>query len=202
VRAVAYGSYEGGLRDLIHVLKFQLVRPAAAVLGRILAETIANLEQAMPVGAIVVVPVPLYTRKQAQRGFNQAQMIARSALKQLSRPKRFELCTGVLLRRRETESQIGLTRHQRRENLRGAFAVSDPARLLNRDVLLVDDVYTTGTTASECARVLRRAGAARVWVATVARTLKITDVISLSGHLPEDTSEEGDEHRVPVAARG
>jgi len=190
------------LRDLIHVLKFQQVRPAAAVLGRRLAETIANLEQAMPVGAIVVVPVPLHTRKQTQRGFNQAEMIARSALKQLSRPNRFELSTGILQRRRETGSQIGLTRHQRRENLRGAFAVSDPARILNSNILLVDDVYTTGTTASECARVLRRAGAARVWVATVARTLKITDVISLSGHLPEDTSEEASEHRVPVAARG
>jgi ComF family protein len=206
-RAVAYGSYEGGLRDLIHVLKFQQVRPAAAVLGRLLAETIANLEQAMPVGAIVVVPVPLYTRRQAQRGFNQAEMIAKNALKRLSRLKRFELCTGVLLRRRETGSQIGLTRHQRRENLRGAFAVSDPARILNRDVLLVDDVYTTGTTASECARVLRRAGAARVWVATVARTLKITDVISLAGHLPEDTEEEGGREaeakdRVRIAAHG
>ncbi|MGA6986129.1 MAG: ComF family protein [Terriglobales bacterium] len=215
-RAVAYGGYDGGLRDLIHVLKFQQVRPAAAILGRMLAATIANLEQAMPVGTIAVVPVPLYTRKQGQRGFNQAELIARSALKQLSHPKRsnlkrsapkrFELCTGVLLRRRETGSQIGLTRHQRRENLRGAFAVSDPARILNSNVLLVDDVYTTGTTASECARVLRRAGAARVWVATVARTLKITDGISLAGHLPEDTSVEGNEDRVvaglcPATAR-
>ncbi len=199
-RAVACGGYDGGLRDLIHVLKFQQVRPAAAVLGRILAETIANLEQAMPVGTIVVVPVPLHARKQGQRGFNQAEIIARSALKQLSRPKRFELCTGVLARRRETGSQIGLTRHQRRENLRGAFALGDPMRILNRDILLVDDVYTTGTTASECARVLRRAGAARVWVATVARTLKITDVISLSGHLPEDTSEEGDREAKPACA--
>jgi len=179
-RAVAYGSYDGGLRDLIHVLKFQQVRPAAAVLGRMLAETMANLEKAMPVGEIGIVPVPLHKRKQTQRGFNQAEMIARSAIKQLSRPKRFDLCTGVLLRRRETGSQIGLTRHQRRENLRGAFAVIDPTRILNRDILLVDDVYTTGTTASECARVLLRAGAARVWVATVARTLKIFDVISLS----------------------
>ena len=184
-RAVAYGGYDGGLRDLIHVLKFQQVRPAAAVLGRILAERIANLEQAMPVGTIVVVPVPLHKRKQAQRGFNQAEIIARTALKQLSRPKRFELYTGVLVRRRETGSQIGLTRHQRRENLRGAFAVpvptTDPTRILKRDILLIDDVLTTGTTASECARVLLRAGAARVWVATVARTLKISDVISLSG---------------------
>jgi len=184
-RAVAYGSYDGGLRDLIHVLKFQQVRPAADVLGRMLAETMANLAPAMPVGTIAVVPVPLHKRKQAQRGFNQAEMIARSALKRLSRPqrlkKRFALCTGVLLRRRETGSQIGLTRHQRRENLRGAFAVSDPTRIVNRDILLVDDVYTTGTTASECARVLLRAGAARVWVGTVARTLKVYDVISFAG---------------------
>jgi ComF family protein len=180
-RAIAYGSYDAGLRDLIHVLKFQQVRPAAEVLGRIMAKTMANLEQAMPVGTIAVVPVPLHKRKQSQRGFNQAEIIARSALKQLSRPKRYELCTGVLLRRRETGSQIGLTRHQRRENLRGAFAVSDPTRILNRDILLIDDVLTTGTTASECARVLLRAGAARVWVATVARTLKISDVISFAG---------------------
>jgi ComF family protein len=205
-RAVAYGSYDGELRDLIHLLKFQQVRPAAAVLGRMLAETIANLERAMPVGTlfsskISVIPVPLHTRKQAQRGFNQAEMIARDALKQLSRPKRFDLCTGVLLRRRETGSQIGLTRHQRRENMRGAFAVSDPTRILNCNALLIDDVYTTGTTASECARVLGRAGAARVWVATVARTLKISDVIALSECLSADLLE-GSEDRQGVAAQG
>jgi ComF family protein len=205
-RAVAYGSYDGELRDLIHLLKFQQVRPAAAVLGRMLAETIANLEKEMPVGTlfsnkIMVVPVPLHTRKQAQRGFNQAEMIARDALKQLSRPKRFDLCSGVLLRRRETGSQIGLTRHQRRENMRGAFAVSDPTRILNRDILLVDDVYTTGTTASECARVLRRAGAARVWVATVARTLKISDFIVLPENLPENLPEAS-EDRQRVAVQG
>ena len=191
-RAVAYGSYDRELRDLIHLLKFQQVRPAAAVLGRMVAETIANLEQAMPVGRIAVIPVPLHKRKQAQRGFNQAEMIARSALQHLARPKRFDLSTGVLARRRETGSQIGLTRHQRRENLRGAFAVSDPTRILKRDILLIDDVLTTGTTASECARVLLRAGAARVWVATVARTLKlkISDAFSLAENLSEEESED------------
>jgi ComF family protein len=203
-RAVAYGSYEAGLRDLIHVLKFQQVRPAAAVLGRMLAETIANLERTIPGGTIAVVPVPLYRSKQAQRGFNQAEMIARATLKRLSQPGRFELCARVLLRRRETGSQIGLTRHQRRENLRGAFAVSDPTRILNRDILLVDDVFTTGTTASECARVLRRAGAARVWVATVARTLKISDGFILADLSDEGASrpEEGSSDRVSLLARG
>ncbi|HSZ64501.1 MAG TPA: ComF family protein [Terriglobales bacterium] len=179
-RAVAYGSYEAGLRDLIHLLKFHQVRPAAKVLGRLLAETIASLETAMPVGTIGVVPVPLHKTRKAQRGFNQAEMTARHALRQLARPKRFELCTGVLLRTRDTSSQIGLTSHERRENLRGAFSVNDPTRILNRDILLVDDVYTTGTTASECARILLHAGAARVWVATVARTLKLSNVIELA----------------------
>jgi len=120
---------------------------------------------------VVVVPVPLHARKLRQRGFNQAEMIARAALK-LTAAQRFELQT-VLERTRETQSQIGLSRHQRRENLRGAFAVTAPEEIRGRDVLLVDDVFTTGTTVSECARVLRRAGAAKVCVATVARTLKV-----------------------------
>jgi ComF family protein len=209
-RAVAYGSYEGGLRDLIHLLKFQQISPAAKVLGRALAGTIAELEKFMPVGPIAVVPVPLHKKKQAQRGFNQAERIARSALQKLSRPKRFELCSGVLLRRRDTSSQIGLTSHQRRENLRGAFVVSDPTRISGRDILLIDDVVTTGTTASECARVLLRAGAARVWVATVARRLKISNVISLAGNAADDLPQEqennrfgeGSDDRHGVAAHG
>jgi ComF family protein len=214
-RAVAYGSYEGGLRDLIHLLKFQQLSPAAKVLGHALAGPIADLEKTMPVGTLAVVPVPLHKKKQAQRGFNQAERIAQSALQRLSRPGRFELCNGVLLRSVDTESQIGLTSHQRRENLRGAFAVSDPTRISGRDILLIDDVLTTGTTAAECSRVLLRAGAARVWVATVARTLKISNVISLSanqaGDWPqkdwpqeqkEDQSVEGSEVRQGVAAHG
>jgi ComF family protein len=215
-RAVAYGTYDAGLRDLIHVLKFQAVRPAAAVLGGMLGEPVANLEQVMPVGTIVVVPVPLPARKRAQRGFNQAETIACAALQALGRPSRFELCPEILLRRRATGSQIGLTRHQRRGNLRGAFAVSDPSRILKRDILLVDDVFTTRTTAAECARVLLRAGAARVWVATVARTLK-WNASNSAGLLKDDDLpdgefrdresapgkfEQGSEDRLAVAAGG
>ena len=197
-RAVAYGSYHGGLKELIHLLKFQQVRPAAGVLGSILAEAIRSLEPSLPEGVIRVVPVPLYSRKRAQRGFNQAELIVRAALKQLAMPQRFKLMTGALVRRRNTGSQIGLTRHQRRENLRGAFAVPDPARIANCNVVLIDDVLTTGTTASECARVLRRAGAANVWVVTVARTLKIADAMAL----PADLQEEESEDRHLMAAHG
>jgi ComF family protein len=186
-RAVAYSSYDGGLRDLIHLLKYQQVRPAAAVLGRRLAETIASLEGALPVGRILLVPVPLHPRKRAQRGFNQSELIARAALKYLNRPERFQISVRALARSRETESQIGLTRHQRRENLRGAFAVADPEQVAQRNVLLIDDVMTTGTTASECAKVLRRAGATRVWVATVARALRISEIFSAVEPLVDDS---------------
>jgi ComF family protein len=119
------------------------------------------------------VPVPLFRTKKHQRGFNQAEKIAYAALKTHSVAGRLELAADVLVRTRETHSQIGLTSNQRRENLRGAFKVARAQEVTGREVLLVDDVYTTGTTATECARVLRRAGASKVWVATVARTLKL-----------------------------
>ena len=108
-----------------------------------------------------------------QRGFNQAELIARAALKMAPLREHAQLAVNLLQRTRETGSQIGLTSHQRRENLRGAFGVARGEEVAGRHVLLVDDVYTTGTTAMECSRVLRRAGASRVWVATVARTMKL-----------------------------
>ena len=200
-RALAYGSYDGGLRDLIHLLKYQQVRPGAAVLGRMLGNSVAALEASLPEGAIQVVPIPLHPRKQAQRGFNQAELIARVALKQLARRERFQIRTGVLVRQRETGSQIGLTRHQRRENVRGAFAVTHPTPIAHRNILLVDDVLTTGTTASECARVLRRAGAAQVWVVTVARTLKTAEGFAMRDDFWEKQSQEN-EDRPAMAANG
>ena len=171
-KAVAYGSYSGGLRDLIHLLKYEQVRPAAAVLGRMLAEAIAILEPLFGAGPVLVIPVPLYVGKLRQRGFNQSELIAKAALKLNSAGKKLELHDRGLERRKDTQSQIGLTRHQRRENLRGAFSVVKPEQVSGCESLLVDDVFTTGTTVTECARVLRRAGASKVWVATVARTLK------------------------------
>jgi ComF family protein len=168
VKAAAYGAYDDELRELIHLLKYEQVEPAAGVLGRMLAEAIHKLGPITD--SILVVPVPLYRSKRRQRGFNQAELIARAAMK--NGTFRCELRTDVLERTRPTISQIGLTRPQRVENLRGAFRVPHLNRVAGRAILLVDDVLTTGTTASECARILRRAGAEKVWVVTVARTLK------------------------------
>ena len=176
-KAAAYGAYDGELRELIHLLKYDQVHPAATVLGRMLAKAIAKLELS---GAIVMVPVPLHSSKRRHRRFNQAQLIAEAAFRAVTKsragkssaPTDFQLENGALQRVRPTLSQIGLTRPQRQENIRGAFRVAHLNKVSGRDILLVDDVMTTGTTAAECARVLLRAGAKNVWVATVARTLK------------------------------
>ncbi len=168
------------MRELIHLFKYDRVHPAAYVLGGMLAKAIDKLELS---GPIVVVPVPLHASKRGERGFNQAEVIAQAALRSVPRSVaksqskaggRFQLESGALQRIRPTVSQIGLTRPRRQQNIRGAFRVAHLNRVSARDILLVDDVMTTGTTAAECARVLLRAGAKSVWVATVARTLKNT----------------------------
>jgi ComF family protein len=170
-RAAAYGSYDAGMRELIHLLKYDHVRPAAALLGRMLAEVIAGLAEQFD-GPPVVIPVPLHRSKLRQRGFNQSELIAGAALK--LHPAALDVRPNVsaMVRCKNTDSQTGLTPSQRRENMRGAFVVVRPEDVRGRDILLIDDVMTTGTTASECARVLRRAGANKVLVATVARVLK------------------------------
>ena len=83
VKAVAYGSYDGGLRELIHLLKYEQVRPAAAVLGRMLAEAVSGLESGWTQDRVMVVPVPLHARKLRQRGFNQSELIARAAIERM-----------------------------------------------------------------------------------------------------------------------
>jgi ComF family protein len=174
-RAVSNGEYDSGLRELIHLLKYAGVVPAAKPLGKLLAESIEHLRLG---GAVVVVPVPLHSSKRRERSFNQAELIARAALKQL--PSQFELARDVLVRERATRSQVGLDREARMQNMRGAFRVTAAQRIKGQTVVVVDDVMTTGTTVSECAHVLKRAGAERVFAATVARTLKHADATSFS----------------------
>ena len=167
-RAVAFGAYEGALRDLIHLFKYNGVRPAGKVLGGLLNQTVTAM--ALP-DSLIVIPVPLWSGKRTARGFNQAEAIAGTFISFQSSSS-IQLDTSILVRTRETTSQTGLTRHQRRANVRGAFAVVNAAKIKGRSILVVDDVMTTGTTTGECARVLRRAGAKEVFVATVARATK------------------------------
>jgi len=167
-KAVAYGAYDGALRDLLHLFKYQHVRSAAPLLGRLLSRAVAGME--LPKN-LLVVPVPLFRGKQRSRGFNQAEDIARNFMRCRTGGS-IQLEVSALIRTRDTASQTGLTRHQRRSNMRGAFAVPQPEKVRGRNILIVDDVMTTGTTAGECTRVLLRAGANQVFVATIARAIK------------------------------
>jgi ComF family protein len=168
------------MKAAIHALKYDGLHPAARGLGRMLAEAIESLAGEAPV-EMLVVPVPLHRSKQAQRGFNQARALAEHALGFLRKTHpewRLTLASSTLMRLRATGSQAGLTHRQRRLNVRGAFSVSEPADLVSKHILLVDDIFTTGATARAASQALLRAGAATVWVATLARARLINQTRS------------------------
>jgi len=172
-KAVAFGPYQGRMKAAIHALKYDRLHPAARGLGQMLAEAIAQLAGEAP-AEMLVVPVPLHRSKYAERGFNQARLLAAHALSSLRRTHpewRLTLASSTLMRLRATESQAGLTFRQRRLNVRNAFTVSDTASVTMKHVLLIDDILTTGATARAAALALTRAGAASVWMATLARAI-------------------------------
>ncbi len=159
-RARAFGAYEGELRRVIHLLKYDKMRPLARPLAERMA---ARLPETGP--ADILIPVPLYRWRRWRRGFNQAEALA----SELSRFSGVPCKRGVLRRTRPTRPQVGLSHRERRLNLAGAFRVSSPRLVSGRRVLLVDDVMTTGATIDACARALKSAGASWVAGLTAAR---------------------------------
>jgi ComF family protein len=197
VRAVSYGVYQGRMRGAIHALKYDRLHPAARVLGGMLAQAIAQLASEAP-AEMLVVPVPLHRSKLAQRGFNQSRSLADAALRLLrkSHPQwRLTLAPSTLMRLRATETQAGLTPRQRRINVRGAFSVSDPSQVKGQHILVIDDILTTGATARAASQVLVRAGAASVWVATLARAQRVA---GFGRGLQDDDGEFGEAVRTPA----
>jgi ComF family protein len=165
------------MKEAIHALKYDRLYAAAPWLGQMLAAAMTQLaaEASME---MLVVPVPLHKSKHAQRGFNQARVLATHALKALAKTHpewHLTLAASSLVRLRATESQAGLTPRMRRMNVRGAFKVADPDAVYKRHVLVIDDILTTGATARAVSKALRDAGAASVWVATLARARRIND---------------------------
>lgn len=182
-RAVSPFRYDGAVRDLL--LRFKLAREAwlAYLLGGLLADHLATGDVARLVDLIA--PVPLHWRRRLRRGFNQAHLLALEIGAAFGLP----VARGLLRRTRPTTTQTAFSRLRRDANVRGAFVVRTHSPLggaLSRvraalgsrhdvhgkRILLVDDILTTGSTANECARTLRHAGASEVLVATVARAVR------------------------------
>jgi ComF family protein len=162
-RARAVGAYAGSLRSAIRQFKYRGGLMFAKHLGQMLAGHGSRL---VTVEALdLIVPVPLHRRKLRQRGYNQSLELARHAGARWGVP----VAAEWLVRHRETPKQTALTRQERFRNVLGAFAWRGPV-LEDKRVLLIDDVYTSGATANECARVLKMSGAGTVEVLTLAHT--------------------------------
>jgi ComF family protein len=171
-RAVAHANYEDEMRRMLHLLKFEGMRGIAECVLRDAMASAAQKLRGDAADELVVIPVPLFAAREKARGFNQAKVLAEGLVKRLRKlePKwTLKLGSGVLERVKDTRALYALNPTQRRASLKGAFRVADSEAVRGREVLLIDDIMTTGATARECARVLKRAGAAKVWVVTAAR---------------------------------
>ena len=155
----SYGSYDGVLRELIHLFKYERVTPLASRFGALLSRA-APRDGAFD----AVVPMPLHWWRRWRRGFNQAELLGREVALRLGIPM-----VRVVKRRKPTAPQTGLTSAARRRNVAGAFRVAARREIAGKRLLLVDDVLTTGATVNACAAALKAAGASYVAVLTLAR---------------------------------
>lgn len=164
-RLLAPFSYRDQLvRELIHTYKYAGVRELAGLFAEELAAFL-DAYGLRPPGTAVLVPIPLHRSRERERGFNQAELLARALGERLSLP-----VAPALHRIRATEQQTALDSYrERRVNVAGAFRVTDPAAVAGRTVVLVDDVFTSGATLGEAARALRRIGCRTVWAVVIAQ---------------------------------
>ncbi len=165
-RARSFFSYAGPVAPVIRSFKFR----GEFFLGPRLLEHALRRgwmpPQLEPPAAIV--PVPLHRRRRRERGYNQAALLGRV----LARHFRCPLIDRALKRTRHTSRQTGLSRTRRLDNVRGAFAITRPRAVRKMNLLVVDDVMTTGATVDECCKVLKRADAATVQALTLARAMR------------------------------
>lgn len=161
-RATALYEADGPMRQAILLFKYGGRRTLARYLGRLMVETAGRLFD--PSAFDLLIPVPLHPGRERMRGFNQAALLA----KEVGRGFDVKVDGRLLRRVRATEAQSG-GRRKREDNVKGAFVVSRPDRVKDKRLLLIDDVFTTGATAGECAKALLAAGAAEVGVYTLAR---------------------------------
>lgn len=161
-RARSVYPFEGKLRDALHGFKYGERFDLTEYLARVLEGEVRRMEC-----PDVIVPVPLHPKRLRSRGFNQAVIVGRPLSKRLG----INFDVETLVRATDPGPQVERERKERIKAVKGIFAVKDPQKFKGKNVLLIDDVLTTGATVNECARVLKKSGAFRVDVLTIARTL-------------------------------
>ncbi len=159
------GPYSGRLKEVILLFKYKSCEILSRPLSEIAYRQFAG--DGLFEDLDFIVPVPLHRKREKQRGFNQAELLGRA----LSRWSGVPVLSGVLIKIRNTPAQVSLEAAEREINLRRAFMVKNASKISGRVVLLVDDVFTTGSTLTECAAELRRAGAEEVRGLTLARAV-------------------------------
>ena len=163
--ARSVGKFEEPLLDVIHQFKYKGKIAVGETLGRLMAEF--EYDSFSIEGYSLILPVPLHQRRLKERGFNQSVILAREIAMRYS----IHLDFGTLKRTIHTKPQTGLGKKQRSTNVKGVFEVTDSGRIDGERVVLIDDVYTTGSTVRECARVLVKSGVEEVAVLTLARAV-------------------------------
>ncbi len=162
----AVGYYEGPLRDAIHRWKYEGKTYLSGLFGKWMAESLFRHWD--PPLFDLMIPVPLHPQRLRERGFNQALLLVKELAHWTGVPYR----KGVLKKRIPTVPQVSLSGAERERGLRSAFHLAGGEEVEGKSILLVDDVYTTGTTVNECSRVLVAGGARRVFVLTLAHAIK------------------------------
>jgi len=158
---VASHYHDALLKNAIHYYKYRFVQDLAEPLSLLLAQALQNSTLPSP---DIIIPVPLHKRRMRWRGFNQSERLAHSLNLQIP------VITDILLRVRYTVPQVKMkNKANRQKNLANAFIINNSTLLHNKNILLIDDVITTGTTLSECARTLKSAGAHKVFCLVLAR---------------------------------
>ncbi len=163
-RAWTFYPYKSPLKEAIGLFKYQSNVSLASPLGILLLKAMTSLPVHFEM-IDVILPVPLHSTRLREREYNQSLLLALPLSRHLNLP----LSYTSLSRIRPTTPQTSLKRNDRLKNLRRAFVVTQPTVLRDKKILLVDDVFTTGTTVNECAKALRKAGASHVYVVTLAR---------------------------------
>jgi len=163
--ARSFALYNSPMVRAILLLKHDAVAPLGVWFADQLAELVASTPECL--NADVIVPVPLHPTRLRERGYNQAELIARPLGRRLHLP----LKPFLLVRTKPRPDKLRLTRHERWETVRGAYVAREGIRVDKLHILLVDDVMATGATLDACSKALRKAGAARVTALTVARSV-------------------------------